>query len=331
MRVFICSLAILSLACGDVPPNTGPGTTPAADSVRPDTGWTVDSSAWARELVRLDTELDQLTQLATQGNDWTRWEQVASLERQRARLSGDWNDYDRAVEALDEAFAIAPAGSGPHRSAGGLDYTLHRFDQVTAHLDAAESNLFNDHPTQAGLSIDRALLHLQTGGVDDARTLIGDARGLHVDLNLLLAEALLAWRTGEFDEADRYFASALDDYHGTSPEPVAWLHLQRGLLDLDRGRDAEAAAHYRDADAALDGWWLVEEHLAELDMRAGRWGEAEVTLRHVVETTGGPEYMGMLAEIRLAVGDTAGAQAWADRATAAFGEDQARYPEAAFA
>ena len=107
-----------------------------------------------------------------------------------------------------------------------------------------------------------------------ARRLLADARDLHVDLTVELAEALVDWRTGHFDQADRRFADALDTFHGVSPEPVAWLHLQRGLLDLDRGRDAEAAVHYAAADAALDGWWLVEEHLAELDMRSGRWARA---------------------------------------------------------
>ncbi len=170
---------------------------------------------------------------------------------------------------------------------------------------------------------------LQSGRVEDAAVLLDDAEALHGDPGPVLAQALLAWRTGDLEVADARFEEAAESLHATSAEPHAWLHLQRGLLDLDRGRLDDALAHYQSADATLDGHLLIDEHVAEIQWRQGDTAAAEATLVDVVERTGGPEYMGMLAELALSRGAEAEAAAWVAEADAIHAEQLAMYPEAA--
>ena len=48
---------------------------------------------------------------------------------------------------------------------------------------------------------------------------------------------------GEEAEAERLYLDAEDEITAKEMRGFAWLELQRGLLDLRRGRYAEAAAH----------------------------------------------------------------------------------------
>jgi hypothetical protein len=42
-----------------------------------------------------------------------------------------------------------------------------------------------------------------------------------------------------------------------------WLEVQRGSLDFGRGQYGAAELHYRRANAAYPGYWLVDKHIAE--------------------------------------------------------------------
>jgi tetratricopeptide (TPR) repeat protein len=104
------------------------------------------------------------------------------------------------------------------------------------------------------------------------------------------------------------------------------MELQRGLLDLDRGRYADAAAHYRAADERFSGWWLIEEHLAEALSALGRTNDAERIYRDVVARTGHPEMLDALSGI---VENEGEAEALRDRAREGFEDRLARLPSAA--
>ena len=76
----------------------------------------------------------------------------------------------------------------------------------------------------------------------------------------------------------------------------AWVELQRGLLDFDRRRDHEALAHYRVAERAYSGYWLIEEHIAEALDRLGRTAQAVEMYQRVIERTRNPEFVSALTD-----------------------------------
>lgn len=118
-------------------------------------------------------------------------------------------------------------------------------------------------------------------------------------------------------------------YHGGSATMKAWLKLQRGLIALDRGRFDEALAMYTLAEKALPGWWLVEEHIAEVKAFSGDTQTAKAIYEDVIRKTGAPEYMSALAVIELGSGNRDSAQKLLMRARSLYEDRLAKFPEAA--
>lgn len=323
-------LALALAACAPDPAGLPPAATTAPRaSSHADLGAPAPTG-FSRELAALDAALSGYRDLAAAHPDQPlRHELVAATWQARFRLTGDLSDLGEAEAALDRAWSLVPSGAGPHLAQAGLDYTLHRLARIEPRLQAAESAVLVDDPTRSAVALRRGLVALQSGDAAGAAPLLDEAEALHADPGPVFAQALLAWRTGDLELADARFVEAGEALHATSAEPHAWVHLQRGLLDLDRGRLAEALAHYRQAEGVLDGYWLIDEHIAEIHWRRGDTALAEDMLLDVVARTGAPEYMGMLAELALARGDEADAAAWIARADAIYAEQLARFPEAA--
>jgi len=122
--------------------------------------------------------------------------------------------------------------------------------------------------------------------------------------------------------ADRLYAKAQDELTAKEMRSYAWLELQRGIVRFEHGEHEKALAHYQRADRAYSGWWLIEEHLAEVLTAMGRKREAIAIYRRVVEQTRNPEYVAALAAL---TGDNA-LFAEADRL---YAEQLRLYPEAA--
>jgi tetratricopeptide (TPR) repeat protein len=102
----------------------------------------------------------------------------------------------------------------------------------------------------------------------------------------------------------------------------AWVELQRGLLQFEEGHYDAALAHYRRADKAYSGYWLIEEHIAEVLGKLGKTKESIALYEAIVGRTHNPEYVNALARIA----GRADLYAEADRLNAA---RFALYPEAA--
>jgi tetratricopeptide (TPR) repeat protein len=77
----------------------------------------------------------------------------------------------------------------------------------------------------------------------------------------------------------------------------AWVELQRGVLDLAHGRHAEAEAHYARAARAYSGWWLVDEHRAELLAAQGELAEAAALYETIVARVPRPELHQALGQV----------------------------------
>lgn len=287
----------------------------------------------ADALADLDRTLAAVLRRAeAQPRSWLALETAAGLYLDRARLTGDYDDYARAEATLERAAAVAPPGAGPVWTRVRLDFTLHRLGRVAADLDVAAGWAIQTPEHRRALAAARAELAFQQGRYADAAA--GYQAGLAAadDADALTARTRLALyrcKTGDFAGAEELYREALADLPGEGGEPAAWLHLQLGLLDLDRGRHAEALAHYRDAEAQLSGHWLIDEHIAEITALQGRVDEALALYADIIARTDNPEFMDAAAALHRAAGREDAARPLIARAAAIYEEQLARFPEAA--
>jgi pentatricopeptide repeat protein len=76
--------------------------------------------------------------------------------------------------------------------------------------------------------------------------------------------------------------------------------------------------HYRRADAAYPGYWLVDEHIAELLGAAGRYDEALAMYQSIVSNGRRPELEQAIGELCDLAGQSGPAAYWKQRALTAY-------------
>ncbi len=322
---------VLTTACG---PESGcrSSTSEQAASNEPAPLEFADARApFINALADLDDEIRATRARADkQPKGWLVLEKLANLHLARARLSGDYDDYEEAERALDQAFERAPEGAGPFITRAALNSTMHRVHLVEADLDKAAAQLLLDEPTQAVIEGMRADLELQRGNYALGRTHAQTALELGRTTTSLARLGLIHWQLGEYDRAEALYRDALAAVKGPALEPRAWIHLQLGLMDLDRGRYDDAFNHYKDGAEILPGWWLLEEHIAEIAVLTGRTQQARALYEAIIERTGKAEFMDAMAELALARKDQAEADRWIARARELYEAELARFPEASY-
>jgi tetratricopeptide (TPR) repeat protein len=144
-----------------------------------------------------------------------------------------------------------------------------------------------------------------------------------------VALALHHAKTGKPDEAAALLTAALADTRDNDPQRRAWLDLQRGILAMDRGELQAAQDRLEAADAALGGWWLVQEHIAELHSRRDHHDKAIAIHEELVRTLELPQHMDALASLYRHMGQPQKAEALIARAAAKWEQQLARFPESA--
>lgn len=259
---------------------------------------------------------------------WIRKGELAGAHLQHARLTGDYDRFADAEQAVEQAFELTGGRMGPHLVRAELNYALHRFDRVARDLEMPErvARHQGDGATLAAIASLRAALAMQSGRYAEAEALslesVARKRG-YANLSRL---ADYHWKTGAFDEAERGFSEALALLPADAHEAKAWVHLQLGLMDLERGAYRDALAHYEEGRRAFPGWWLVDEHIAEIHAIEGRTGRAAAQYRDLVDRTGEPELMDALAELT----ERDESSSWQRRSRAAYEARLARFPEASY-
>lgn len=282
----------------------------------------------AASLARIDQEIRSLEAIASQrSDDWLNLEQVGSLYLRRAALSADYEDYARAENAVDRAFR-AGRTVGPYLLRAQLNYTLHRLDRVSADLDAIERGAIVPPTVRAAVAEMRANIAFHSGRYDDARAMYERLAREERTPENLAALAQYRWKTGDFAGADALLVEAQRLAATRSSEVRGWLCLVRGLLELDRGRWPDALSHYREGLALRPGYWLLEEHEAEILALQGEHARALPRYLDLIERTNNPEFMDAVAELYAKQGNTAESQRWIARARAVYDARLSRFAEA---
>ncbi len=285
---------------------------------------------FSAELQQLDTDISGIEKLivATPTSRLSH-ERLAASRMQHARLTGSYDDYAQAEASVARAFELNPQ-SGTLMLRAKLHYSLHRLPEARTDFAAAKPTSPRSPDGVASLEAFEANLAMQAGDSKNAAKHFEASLASKRTTSSLSSAAVYHWKTGDFEQAEVLFREALQSYHGKPMEPRAWLHLNLGLLDLDRGRYDDALAHYREAETFLKGYWLIDEHIAEILTLQGKTEEAKTLYLDILERTNNPEFMDAMAGILFEEGQDEEAKAYVARARKRYEEQMAKYPEAAY-
>lgn len=286
---------------------------------------------YSEAITRADQAIANAATAAEKSADqWLMHEIHASELLGRAQISGSYDDYAAAQAALARAFKVAVKGSGPHLMQASLDFSMHRLARAEAQLAAIDAYAVPPDPG------DRAEIAAMRGDIAFYRGQYSVALGYYDQADALVPgaasfrRAIFAARTGDVDKADEYFEAAERAYRSPTPQTRSYMELQRGILDLDRGRLNEAMTHFRKADSLFPGRWLIEEHIAEVLNLQGKVAQSEKLYRSIVKRTGHPEFIDALAGIAEARGDKAVAKRLYARSSVIWSKRLQQFPEATY-
>jgi tetratricopeptide (TPR) repeat protein len=225
---------------------------------------------FAEELRRLDERIAMHRDTAlAPPTDTERVTTYVDACYRRALLTGDLEALERVELLIDHGIALIPHPSDLWLLKARLAFHLHRLADV-AHILDTVAPARNSAEGQTLL----ADLDVQHGRVGDAVSRYEAVIGKHRSWAALAGLAWLQFKFGDPARADRLYVEAADELTAKEMRAFAWLELQRGVLDLAHGRPEEAERHYARAARAFSGWWLVDEHRAELLAHQGNLAEA---------------------------------------------------------
>lgn len=249
----------------------------------------------SKAISALDQRITFFGRRALASASWLDLEQVASAYLARAHLTGRWEDYAQAEEALREAFNQAPKKSGPFLTRARLSFALHRFDRVEEDLRAAESGILLGASARALILEMRADLLLHRGRYEEAGAAYVRTLASGRTVTALARLASYRRQTGDHDQADALLGEAIGKT--SDPQTLAWIELQRGETDADRGRLRAALAHFEAGDRAFGGWHVLEERIARTLGAMGNERTALAAYRQLVTRHGNPDHMHDLARM----------------------------------
>jgi tetratricopeptide (TPR) repeat protein len=276
-------------------------------------------------VVRLEQEMQiQRERANADPKDWIAFESIATKALDRAKVTGDYNDYKTADEALNDSFKRAMKGSGPLWVKANLDFTLHRIDAAAKDLDAVEHQAVLPYAQRLGAMTMRARIAYFRGAYKESLKLLDLMKPQDVTSGEYVAREEVLAHTGHVDDARKTLSTAL----AAKGASTSFLELAYGLLELDAGRYEDAQKHYENALKDSPSYWLYEEHLAEILAKQGKLDAAGLHYVELIRRTENPEFMDALAEIYEQKKETKRAQDLRTKAHALFEERLRMFPEA---
>jgi tetratricopeptide (TPR) repeat protein len=245
---------------------------------------------------------------------------LAHFYLQRLRETGGYEWLARARAAAEQSLRAVPAP----RNVGGLT-AMTRVEQESHHFGAACERALLLAKIDPNKSNSYALLGdalLELGDLDKAAEAFAQMQRHPADpyeTNSRLARLELA--RGAIDQARAYFDAALKAARESSPpqpEPVGWCLMQSGQLAFNTGDWSAAEKDYQAALEVLPFDPRILEHLAELRAARENYAEAIALYEKVLARMPRPEFWQALGDVYAAMGKSAEATTWHERARAAF-------------
>ena len=220
-------------------------------------------------------------------------------------LTGDLLPLVTLNDALEDFAASSSGCSDLWLLQAHIALKLHRFPQAQQllHLDPCRRFCPQGRLVQADL-------HIQHGRYQQAREDIDLALDTDLTWDGLARLAYLAGLFGDIEAADKLYVSAQDELTAKQMHTYAWIELQRGILDFQRGRHAQALDHYNHAAKAYSGYWLIEERIAEVQGAQGNFHEAIAVYVRLYETHPRPEWAHALGDLYSLSADIPTAHSW---------------------
>jgi len=238
---------------------------------------------------------------------------LAALYLQRARETGDFEDYRRAEDFARRSLALRVAhNAGTYVVLASTLLAQHRFAEARAAARALNAR-------DPGVPRHQALLaeiELELGSYDAARILFDSLARTPSPHDLAIAPRLARWAelTGRTDIARRLLERALADARARRDLPaeqLAWFHWRVGDFYLRHGRLAEADYALRAGLTVFPGDYRLLAALARLEAARGSWRRAIVYGQDVIAAVPDPATFGVISDAYAALGDTLNAAEYA--------------------
>jgi tetratricopeptide (TPR) repeat protein len=228
---------------------------------------------------------------------------------QKASISGDLAALPAVIRTIDDAIKLLSSPGDLYLLKAHAAFKLHKLADVDAALRAVPSVYDSDE----GRLI-RADLDFQHGRYQVAENGYIEVLQHERSWGALARLAHLRGKMGDVTGADRLYEEAEDQLTAKEMRSYAWLEVQRGFLDFARGLHGEARSHYQRAGAVYPGYWLVDEHVAELLGAEARYEEAAAIFERVVSTIPRPDLEQAIGELHELAGQSKTAVYWKERA-----------------
>jgi tetratricopeptide (TPR) repeat protein len=272
------------------------------------------TTSYGRDLEQVQRDISELEQAqATSPLDFLSTARLVSKLYAKAALTGSWSDLARAEVAVDAAIPGAEDPSDYYYLKANIHLKRHELSGVLACLEQSPA-LAESAPGK----MLRADVDFQLGQYDAARRGYDRAAELDPTWDAWARRAHFEGQLGDEQAADELYARAEDELTAKEMRSFAWVELQRGVLHLVHGRHELAYHHYQRADRAYTGYWLVDEHRAELLAARGQLDEAVALYQTVVDTVPRPELLQAFSELLECAEQPERAAPWRDRALAAY-------------
>jgi tetratricopeptide (TPR) repeat protein len=211
---------------------------------------------------------------------------------QRASLAGDPTGLSAVARAIDRAIPLLAHPGDLCLLKANVAFKLHQFANVQSALRAVPSVYDSDEGRLIRADLDFQLGRYQTAKIRYCAVLKTER-----SWGALARLAYFCGKMGNPAGADELYEEAQDDLTAKEMRAFAWLEVQRGFLDFAHGRYREAQSHYDRADEAYPGYWLVDEHVAELLAAQDQYADAIAILEGIVSTAHRPELDQAIGEL----------------------------------
>jgi tetratricopeptide (TPR) repeat protein len=213
---------------------------------------------------------------------------------------------DRAIEYLGPAEDLCLLKAN-------LNFKLHRLAETRRALLLA--------PALAGRAEGRSLLadiDFQSGRYSEAQKTIEDLIEEERTWDNLARLAHMRLKFGDFAAADRLYLEAEDELTSKQMRSYAWVQVQRGLTAAARGDYEQAMQHFLRADKAYSGFWLIREHIADLQAAQDDSPSALAAYHDLLRLVRKPEVLQKIGELYAMGGEQAKAERFFDEALALY-------------